>query len=425
MLQQTIAKLNLITLFFTMNPTLEIFSQGEEVVTGQTVDTNAAWLSEQVVNMGFRVTRHTAVGDKLDDLVALLLEISTRADCCICTGGLGPTSDDLTAEAVAKAFDLPLEFDAIAFEQIQRFFMLRNRSMPESNRKQAMFPKGAVRIDNGWGTAPGFSLQAGHCWFAFVPGVPSEMRHLFLESIQPTLASRFLLRPDKLITIRTFGLGESAIQQRISAIEIPTQVQLGFRAGPDDVQTKLLFPQDYPAAALTALVDKVAAELDDHVFAIGGLGQSSGDLVFTVNQLMTTGKHRLAVVETASQGLLAAKCIGKDWLLETRYEQSLEGLGKKLAVTVNTDDLPATAQAIASEIHKTSTADFVLVQLYSGSKQTFHDKDQAITLYNTLLTKDGFFQTTGSVAGPIERKQNQAALLALDLLRRNLQHKEL
>ncbi|MDP3589234.1 MAG: molybdopterin-binding protein [Methylobacter sp.] len=408
-----------------MNPTLEIFSQGEEVVTGQTVDTNAAWLSEQVVNMGFTVTRHTAVGDKLDDLVALLLEISTRADCCICTGGLGPTSDDLTAEAVAKAFDLPLEFDAIAFEQIQRFFTLRNRAMPESNRKQAMFPKGAERIDNGWGTAPGFSLQAGRCWFAFVPGVPSEMRHLFLESIQPTLASRFLLHPDKLITIRTFGLGESAIQHRISAIEIPTQVQLGFRAGPDDVQTKLLFPQDYPAAALTALVDKVAAELDDHVFAIGGLGQSSGDLVFTVDQLMTTGKHMLAVVETASQGLLAAKCIGKDWLLETRYEQSLEGLGKKLAVTVNTNDLPATAQAIASEIHKTGTADFVLVQLYSGSKQTFHDKDQAITLYNTLLTKDGLFQTTGSVAGPIERKQNQAALLALDLLRRNLQHKEL
>ncbi len=375
--------------------------------------------------MGFTVTRHTAVGDKLDDLVALLKEISSRADCCICTGGLGPTSDDLTAEAVAKAFGLPLEFDAVAFEQIQRFFTLRNRVMPESNRKQAMFPKGAVRIDNAWGTAPGFSLQAGRCWFAFVPGVPTEMRHLFLESIQPTLASRFLLRPDKLITLRTFGLGESAIQQRISMIEIPPQVRLGFRAGPDDVQTKLLFPQGYPETILTSLVGQVAAELGDNVYAIDGLGQASGDLVFTVDQLMTAGKHTLAVVETASQGLLAAKCIGKDWLLETRYEQSLQKLCRKLTVTDNTNDLPATAQAIANEIHKTGTADFVLVQLYSGDKSTFHDKDQAIILYNTLLTKDGFFQTTGSVAGPIERKQNQAALLALDLLRRYLQQKEL
>jgi competence/damage-inducible protein CinA-like protein len=408
-----------------MNPTLEIFSQGEEVVTGQTVDTNAAWLSEQVVAMGFTVTRHTAVGDKLDDLIALLGEISIRADCCICTGGLGPTVDDLTAEAVAKAFALPLEFDAVAFEQIKRFFMLRNRVMPESNRKQAMFPKGAERIDNAWGTAPGFSLQAGRCWFAFVPGVPMEMRHLFLESIQPTLASRFLLRPEKLVTIKTLGIGESAIQEIISAIEIPAQVQLGFRASPDDVQTKLLFPHDYPKADMSSLTSKVAAALGDHVFTVDGLGQVGGDLVSTIDQLMAAGKHTLAVVETASQGLLAAKCIGSQWLLETRYEQSLERLGQKLGIAINTDDLPANAQAIAGEIQKTNDTDFVLVQLYVGDSQTFRDKDQAIILYNVLLTGDGFHQTTHSVAGPIKRKQNQAALLTLDLLRRYLQHKEL
>ena len=408
-----------------MNPTLEIFSQGEEVVTGQTVDTNAAWLSEHVVNMGFTVTRHTAVGDKLDDLIALLREISVRADCCICTGGLGPTSDDLTAEAVAKAFALPLEFDEIAFDQIKRFFTLRNRPMPEANRKQAMFPKGGERIDNAWGTAPGFSLQTGRCWFAFVPGVPFEMRHLFLESIRPTLANRFLLQPGKLIIIKTLGIGESSIQEHISTIEIPAQVQLGFRASPDDVQTKLLFPHDYPEAAMAATVDQLAVKLGDHVFAIDGFGPVGGDLVFTIDQLMIAGNYTLAVAETASQGLLAAKCIGVNWLLETRYEQSLDRLGQKLGVTVNADDLITTAQAIAGEIHRTGAADFVLVQLYAGDKQTFHDKDQSIILYNVLLTGDGFHQTTHSVAGPIKRKQNQAALLALDLLRRYLQHKEL
>jgi nicotinamide-nucleotide amidase len=408
-----------------MNPTLEIFSQGEEVVTGQIVDTNAAWLSEQAVAMGFTVTRHTAVGDKLDDLVVLLREISVRADCCICTGGLGPTSDDLTAEAVANAFDLPLEFDAVAFEQIKRFFIVRGRDVPESNRKQAMLPKDAKRIDNAWGTAPGFSVQAGRCWFAFVPGVPFEMRHLFLETIQPALASRFLLQPGKLITIRTLGIGESAIQQVISAIEIPNQVQLGFRAAPDDVQTKLLFPHDYQEAAVNSLVGKVATELGDHVFAIDGLGQVGGDLVFTVDQLMTAGKHTLSVVETASQGLLAAKCVGMPWLLETCYQQSLQRLGQKLGITVNAEDLPATAQAIAKAIHKTGDADFVLVQLCEGDRQTFDDKDRSIILYNILLAGDGFHQTTHTVAGPIKRKQNQAALLALDLLRRYLQHKEL
>jgi nicotinamide-nucleotide amidase len=411
--------------FLTMNPKLEIFSQGEEVITGQTVDTNAAWLSQQVVPMGFTVTRHTAVGDRLDDLIALLREISTRADCCLCTGGLGPTSDDLTAEAVAKAFDLPLEFDGIAFEQVKRFFEHRNRPMPESNRKQAMFPKGAERIDNEWGTAPGFSLQAGRCWFAFVPGVPSEMRHLFLETIQPKLASRFTLQPGKLITIKTVGIGESDIQQRINSIEIPAQVQLGFRAGPDDVQTKLLFPHDYSETATAALVSKLAGQIGDTVFTIDGLGEATGDLVFVIDRLMNAGGHTLAVAETASQGLMAAKCIGSEWLLETRYEQFLERLGQKLAVSVNADDLMETAKSMAVAIQKTSAADFVLVQLYAGDNKTFHDKDKSIFLYNTLLTGNGFHQTTHSVAGPIKRKQNQSALLALDLLRRYLQHKEI
>ena len=88
-----------------MKPILEIFSQGEELVTGQIVDTNAAWLSQQAVALGFRVARHTAVGDNLSELIALLHDIAQRADCCICTGGLGPTTDDLTALAVAEAFD--------------------------------------------------------------------------------------------------------------------------------------------------------------------------------------------------------------------------------------------------------------------------------------------------------------------------------
>jgi competence/damage-inducible protein CinA-like protein len=406
-----------------MNPTLEIFSQGEEIVTGQTVDTNAAWLSQQAVVCGFTVTRHTAVGDKLDDLIVLLQDISLRADCCICTGGLGPTSDDLTAEAVAYAFNLPLEFDNIAFEQISRFFAHRNRPMPESNRKQAMLPQGAERIDNQWGTAPGFSLKHGRCWFVFLPGVPLEMKHLFQERILPTLSTRFLLQPNQLITIKTLGLGESAIQERINSIEIPAQVQLGFRAGADEVQTKLLFPFDYPETAKSSLITLFREQLGDYVFAIDGMGEITDDLVFEIDKLMTLEKLTLAVVETASQGLLAAKCVGSEWLLNATYEQSTSRLGQNMIAEANTENLMTTAKAIAVDVQKTSGADFVLVQLYAGDSKTLHDKDKTIVLYNTLLTGDNFHQATHSIAGPLKRKQNQAALLALDLLRRYLQNK--
>jgi len=406
-----------------MNPALEIFSQGEEIVTGQTVDTNAAWLSQQAVACGFTVTRHTAVGDKLDDLIVLLQDISQRADCCICTGGLGPTSDDLTAEAVAYAFNLPLEFDDIAFAQISRFFASKNRTMPESNRKQAMLPQGADRIDNEWGTAPGFSLQYGRCWFVFLPGVPLEMKHLFQERILPTLSTRFLLRPSRLITIKTLGLGESAIQERINAIEIPAQVQLGFRAGADEVQTKLLFPFDYQETALTMLVARFAESLGDYVFAIDGLGEITGDLVFEIDKLMTSGMYTLAVLETASQGLIAAKCVGSQWLLSAIYEQSTTRLGQDMIAEADTENLMTTAKAIAVDLQKTSGANFILAQLYTGDDKALHEKDKSIVLYNALLTGDNFYQSIHSVAGPIKRKQNQAAVLALDLLRRYLQHK--
>ena len=401
-----------------MNPTLEIFSQGEEIVTGQTVDTNAAWLSQQAVVCGFTVTRHTAVGDKLDDLIALLQDIAQRADCCICTGGLGPTSDDLTAIAVACAFERPLVFDAVAFQQISRFFAHRNRAMPTSNRKQAMLPHGAERIDNDWGTAPGFALKHGRCWFAFLPGVPMEMKHLFQERILPTLAARFSLRPGLLVTFKTLGLGESAIQELIDPIEIPASVQLGFRAGSDDVQTKLLFPSDYPKTAMTALVAEFAGQLGDYVFAIDGLGEPTGDLVFEIDKRMTAGKHTLAVMETASHGLLAAKCLGSEWLLSASYEQSIAGPG----ATADVENLMDTAQTMAVERQKTSGEDLVLVQLYAGDKETLHDKNKSIVVYNALLTGSGFRLATHSIAGPIKRKQNQAALLALDLLRRYLQN---
>lgn len=254
-----------------MNPKVEIFSQGEEVVTGQVADTNAAWLSQQLVAMGFSISRHTAVGDKMDDLVDLLTEIANRADCCICTGGLGPTSDDLTAEAVAKAFNLPLQFDEVAFAQIQTYFQAKNRIMPEVNRKQAMLPQNAIRIDNTVGTAPGFCLQYQQCWFVCLPGVPSEMQHLFSETVAAELKKRFSPSPSQLITIKTRGLGESQLQEIMNQFTLPKNVQLGFRAAMGEVHTKLLFPPHYSVADAAALAAQVVEKIGDAVFAVEGL----------------------------------------------------------------------------------------------------------------------------------------------------------
>ena len=396
-----------------MHTQVEIFSQGEEVVTGQTIDTNAAWLSQKLVDMGFTVKRHTTVGDNLEDLKTLLNEVSQRADCCICTGGLGPTLDDLTAQAVAEAFGLPLQLDPIALQQISAHFTRRNRIMADANRKQAFFPQGAKRIDNEWGTAPGFAIQHQRCWFVFVPGVPAEMKAMFTESIAATLLQKFSLQPDRLITLRSVGIGESDLQEKINTLTIPESVQLSFRAGTDEVQTKLLFPASAKPEQMKILVNQLLESIGQYVFAVDNLDRRQGGLVEVIDQLMQESQYNLSVQETVSQGLIAAKCIAKPWLISSTYKQSL--------IPMTENDYLEAARQLALKIQQQEKTDLVLVQLYRGNKQQLQQKEQNIQLYNLLLTPDGIQKSEFTVGGSAKRKQNQAAILALDLLRRYLQ----
>ncbi len=395
------------------HPIAEIFSQGEEVITGQVVDTNAAWLSERLVQMGFVVSRHTVVGDKLQVLVDLLQEISTRADFCICTGGLGPTIDDLTAEAVALAFDSPLILDTKALDNIACYFNSRKRNMEDSNRKQAMLPQGSIRLDNASGTAPGFALQNRRCWFVFVPGVPSEMKQMFTEKIKTKLENKFVLQADKLITIKTIGMGESELQQKLNDFSLPKNVQLSFRATISEVQTKLLFPADMAAATMDSCVGQLVESLGDAVFAVDELNKSNTELIDVLNQLMKAEKYTLSIIESLTQGLISAKCVGQSWLLASSYRQ-LTNLRQE-------DDIAQWIVDIAKKFQEKHHTDLVLVQLYPGNPKQFHDKDSAIVLYNVLITPDQIVHKTITVAGSIQRKQNQAAIKALDFLRKTLQ----
>ena len=406
-----------------MNPKVEIFSQGEEVVSGQTVDTNAAWLSVQLVQMGFTVARHTAVGDKLEDLIKLLQEISERADCCICTGGLGPTVDDLTAEAVASAFNRPLEFDATAYDQISAFFSARKRRMPESNRKQAMLPEGALRVDNEWGTAPGFALQHERCWFVFLPGVPYEMRQLYQETIQPMLETRYTLNPWKLVTIKTVGIGESDIQERLGSEIFPDDVQLSFCAGANEVQTKILFPANFLFNEMKSITQSVADKIGDSVFIIEGLDGKAGDLVSVVGATLMHERKTLAVLETISHGLLASKCMGQPWLLEALVAQTADKIFARLGLSERQEDLSQSAARLAAAMQVQSDADYILVQLYSGGEAALKNDKQTITVLTVLISEEGLQQHQKQISGSIIRKQNQSAIVALDFIRRVLQKK--
>ncbi|TSA40882.1 MAG: competence/damage-inducible protein A [Methylococcaceae bacterium] len=403
-----------------MHPVLEILSQGEEIITGQTVDTNSAWLANQSVELGFHVSRHTAVGDNLADLIKVLTDISQRAACCICTGGLGPTCDDLTAEAVALAFGLPLLFDEEAFKHITHFYSLRNRRMPESNRKQAMLPTTSERLDNEWGTAPGFAVQVNQCWFVFLPGVPAEMRNIFLAHVKTKLEHRFPLHVKTLVTLRTFGIGESEIQQRLHAIQLPDDIQLGFRAAANEVQVKLVFPANSLPEYIHAYVALYTQELAEFVFAIDGLGQDTGDLFETINARMTQKNLSIAVIETLSQGLIASFCGRGDWLLDAHYHHSTKNLCTKLNVFFQTDNICLLAQDLALAFKPHTDAEIILIQLVIGTPEQKIDKHQLIDVHTMLLVTGNFYHHHKALAGDFKHKQHHAACLALDWLRRHI-----
>lgn len=406
-----------------MQINVEILAQGEELLTGQTVDTNSAWLSEQLVELGFKIKRHVTVGDDLTDLIKVLQEIALRADCCLCTGGLGPTVDDLTAEAVSQAFGVPLRFDAEALAQISAFFTHRQREMPETNRKQALLPEGAMRLDNHWGTAPGFALHFQNCWFAFMPGVPHEMRNMFNQTVKPWLQANYAVQPSQAVALKTIALGESTIQQRIKNISLPDTVQLGFCAGADDVKTKLLFPVDFPPATKHELVAQFAQALGEHVYAIDGMGGPEGDIVQILAGLFTSRGQTLALIESITQGLIAAKCLGQPWLLQSSYQQSLPRLAAQYDLSLPTDDLEQTASLLAERCLTASGADLALVQLASSTAQ--QHSTSVVTLYHALASKQGVIVQSQQVAGAPKRLQNQAAVVALDLIRRYLQGQSL
>ncbi|MCK9608264.1 MAG: molybdopterin-binding protein [Methylomonas sp.] len=407
-----------------MKAIAEIFSQGEEVVSGQIVDSNAAWLSRHLNELGFTVKRHTAVGDRLEDLVSLIKEIAARADCCICTGGLGPTCDDLTAEAVSIATGQALQLDDVALRRIEAYFAQRQRPMPDINRKQAYFPEQALCIDNPAGTAPGFSMRIQRCWFVFLPGVPSEMQTMFV-TVREQLLARFSLQPDRLATLRSIGIGESAIQQCLASLALPEGVQLGFRAAKNEVQTKLLFPAGFSQSALRDCVQQAAGLIGDYVFAIDGLEDGQGgDLLTVIDRGMTIKNHRLAVLETASGGALAAKCQGRGWLETALIAKNVTDASRQLAIEPDSDeDLAKTAECLASRLMRLQGVDFALIQLFQGSRDDYQQKDMPITLYNCLQTGAGVFHRQQTLSGAAQTKQNQAALLSLDLLRRTLQNK--
>ncbi|POE10650.1 competence/damage-inducible protein A [Pectobacterium odoriferum] len=222
---------------------VEMLCTGDEVLHGQIIDTNAAWLADYLFQQGLPMTSRMTVGDDLDALVTAITQRSQIADILIVNGGLGPTSDDLSALAAATAAGEGLVEHAEWLARMEAFFAERGRVMAPSNRKQAQIPASAEMVDNPVGTACGFALHLNKCLMFFTPGVPSEFKVMVDQQIMPRLRERFAVADAPLcLRLTTFGRSESDLASQLDGMALPPGVVLGYRSSMPIIELKLTGP---------------------------------------------------------------------------------------------------------------------------------------------------------------------------------------
>jgi nicotinamide-nucleotide amidase len=292
----------------------EVMAVGDELTTGQRLDTNSQWLAEQLTACGVEVAWHTTVGDQLQDHVAAYQIARDRADVVVCTGGLGPTADDLTRQALAQAAGVELVRDEPSLAHIQQLFASRGREMPAANVLQAEFPEGAVPIANKYGTAPGIDLtmlrpERTPCRVFALPGVPAEMRPMWTDTVAPAI--RAALPAPRLILhrrLKCFGVGESQLEAMLpDLIRRGREPVVGITVS-DATITLRITTSGPDAAACRERMAPTEAVIRE---TLGTLvfGEEEEELEEVVVRALRARDQSVAVAEWATRGLLV------NWLL--------------------------------------------------------------------------------------------------------------
>ncbi|MDP1891885.1 MAG: competence/damage-inducible protein A [Gemmatimonadaceae bacterium] len=291
---------------------IEVVTIGDELLLGFTIDTNGAWLARELAQHGITVLRRTSVGDGADEIAAAVGEALERTGAVITTGGLGPTSDDLTKPSIARLFGREMHVDKTVVESLHRRWKALGRTgdIPRSNLQQALIPDRAVVLPNAHGTAPGIWLEDTHGrWVAMLPGVPREMRGLFTDQLLPRMLRRLTDAPTvvRSLTTRTTGIAESALSDRILAIDGLDLEGLGlaYLPGWEGVDLRLTargLSGDEADVRLARVAAVLRTAAGGHVYGAG-----TDDLAGAVLAALRTEGKRIAVAESCTGGMLGAR----------------------------------------------------------------------------------------------------------------------
>jgi nicotinamide-nucleotide amidase len=282
-----------------------ILTIGNELMNGRIADTNASFIAREVNQQGWSVEAIMSVGDNFASIKNRLDYLLSMTDAVICSGGLGPTSDDITTAAIAQAFGLPLYTDENVLAYIKDIFTKFNLRWVENNAKQAMFPRGAEVIPNLRGTAPGFLLPVKKKLIFVIPGVPTEAKMMLTEEVIPSLRKLFPQNEQYAVkqTIKTFGLSEAAVDDRLKDIDFDSMgVSIGFYPVFPENHIVLISRNKTQGEAQTNLQkaqDEVSSRLQDYIFSYG-----EKTLEDVIAGILTEKKLTIAVAESCTGGLI-------------------------------------------------------------------------------------------------------------------------
>jgi nicotinamide-nucleotide amidase len=408
---------------------IEIICTGDEVLTGQTVNTNFTYISQKLGDVGLEVRWGTTVGDDRETLLQAFRIAAERVDAVIVNGGLGPTVDDLSQEVAAQAAGVELVFNPEWFAKMEELFRRRSRVMPPNNRKQAMLPAGAELLDNPIGTACGFALDIGKARFFFTPGVPRELHRMLEEQIIPRLLAKsgrqtvsFLKR------FHSYGLGESHVDSLLAGIEalVPDGgLKLGFRAHYPQLETKLAVrgtDMEDIRRKLAPVEQEVRKRLGNFILA-----EDDQKLEGVILEALSRRQASLAVVETFTGGAIAARIaplpgaekifrrgiVARD-LAEVCAGVGLSGTPAAGELTLETVEFVARAARLQIGA---SHAVAVLIDLDDGADRI----DFGATIYIAIATAQAIATRRSRILGGREWVRLGAVEMSLDCLRRYLQ----
>ena len=282
----------------------EIITIGDEILIGQIVDTNSAWIGQQLNAVGFKVHQITSVSDNREHILAALKEASTRVQVVLITGGLGPTKDDITKKTICDYFNVGLRFDEEAYKDVEHLFKIRGREVTPINRLQAEVPENCSTMYNRVGTAPGMWFDVDGIIYASMPGVPHEMKYLMEKEVIPRLKDRFETPFILHKTLLTQGIGESFLSEMIADFEdaLPPNFKLAYLPSAGAVRLRLTASGDRDEVSAT--MNKLVANLSDLV-AEYLYGYDDDTIQEVVGRILKDKKLTLGTAESCTGGFLS------------------------------------------------------------------------------------------------------------------------